>query len=74
MMPAPHDDESDPHHSGFIDDNYGKEIQLGPTITFRRMMICSPHQNSFFSFFSNQGPASINLDPDLYFMGVHGTT
>jgi hypothetical protein len=65
-MPAPHDEESDPHHPGFIDDNYGKELRPIEA-EYNLPQDDDPPQDSFFD---NQGLASI--DPKLYGMSLHG--
>jgi hypothetical protein len=66
IMPAPHHEESDPHHPGFIDDLYSKEI---PPIEAEHNLLqgCNPQENSFLN---SQGMAVIN--PDIHGMGMQG--
>ncbi|CCX08284.1 Protein of unknown function [Pyronema omphalodes CBS 100304] len=64
IIPAPHDDESDTHHPGFIDDNYGKELRTIET-EYKLPQDDDPPQDWFLD---NQGPASIELE--LYGMGL----
>ncbi|KAI5788040.1 hypothetical protein FPQ18DRAFT_412344 [Pyronema domesticum] len=66
IMPAPHHHKSHPHHPGFIDDLYSKEIPpIGAELNL--LQDADPQENVFFN---EQGMAGIN--PDIYGMGMQG--